>query len=68
MWTAEANGHEIAWQISSQQKNEPLVQRVHGTVKQKVAKGWNKVQCTENCCKASHTYYWKYVKWAILSN
>jgi hypothetical protein len=68
MWTAKATGHEIVLQISSRQKKEPLVQRAHKTVKQKVATGWNKVPCTENCCKASYTYYWKYVKWAILSN
>lgn len=68
MRTAEGTGHEIAWQISSWQKKEPLVHRVHRTVKQKVATGWNKVQCTENCCKVSYTYYWKYVKWTILSN
>lgn len=66
MWTAEATAHEIAWQISFRQKKEPLVQWVHRTVKQKVATGWNTVECTENCCKASYTHYWKYVKWAIL--
>jgi len=51
MWTAEATGHEIAWQISSNKKNEPLVQKVHRTVKQKVATGWNKCSVLKTAVK-----------------